>query len=61
MVLTYTHVIVMLLARTHGIDQTYGIDLDSCHRIGTPESHTNKKAKCCPYAEFLILEKICSN
>ena len=35
---------------TLGIDNTNGIDLDSWYRIGTPESHTYKRAECCRYA-----------
>ena len=45
MVLTYNHGIVMLLARTHGIemDSWYG-----------SESHMYKRAECCPYAGLLL-------
>ena len=40
----------MVLTWTHGIDKAHGVDLDSWYRINTPESHTYKKAECCPYA-----------
>ena len=38
---------------THGIDNTYGIHLDTLYSIGTPESHMYEMAECCPYAGFL--------
>ena len=44
----------MVWTWTHGIDNTHGIDLDSWYRIGTPESHTYKRAECCPYAGFFF-------
>ena len=34
------------------IDNTHDIDADSGYSIGTPESHTYKRAKCCQYALF---------
>ena len=43
----------MVLTKTHGIDNTHGIDLDSWYRIGTPESHTYMRAECYPYVGFL--------
>ena len=33
---------LMLKTWTHAIENTHGIDCDS-YRIGTPESHTNKR------------------
>ena len=41
---------IMVDTWTHGIANTNGIDLNSWYKIGTPESHTYKKAECCPYA-----------
>ena len=61
-VLTWTHGIdkdswyrqgLMVLTRTHGIDNTHSIDLDSWYRIGTLESHKYERAECCSFAEFL--------
>ena len=55
MVYTWTHGIdkgsgqrqgLMVWKRTHGIDKTDDIDLDSWYRVGTPESQTYKRAKC---------------
>ena len=43
----------MVKKRTHGVDNTHGIDLDSWYKTGTPESHMYKRAECCPYAGFL--------
>ena len=43
-----------VLTWTHGIDNTHGIDEDSWYIIGTPESHTYKRAECYPYAGFLF-------
>ena len=43
----------MAYTLTHGIDKdTKGIDFDLWYRIGAPESHTYKRAECCPYAHF---------
>ena len=36
-----------------GIDNTCGIDLNPWYQIGTPESHTYKRAECCLYAGFV--------
>ena len=59
MVQTWTHSIGKdswyghrLMVLTHGTDNTLGIDLHSWYRISTPESHTYKRAKCCPYKDF---------
>ena len=61
MVQTWTHGIVMdswyrqeLMVQTwtHGINETHGIDSDSCNSIGIPESHKYKRAEWCPYAGF---------
>ena len=45
----------MVWTRTHGIDNTYGIDSDSWYRIGNSESHTYERAECYPYAGFFSL------
>ena len=42
----------MVYTWTHGIDNTYGIEMDSWYRIATPESHRYKRADSCPYAGF---------
>ena len=42
----------MVWTRTHGIDNTHSIDLDSWYRIGTPESYMHERAECYPYARF---------
>ena len=46
---------LMVKIWTHGIDNTNGIDLDSWYNIGNPESHTYKRAECCPNADFFFL------
>ena len=38
----------MVLTKNHGIDS------DLWYSIGTPESHTYKRAECCPFAGFLV-------
>ena len=45
---------LMVYTWTYGIDNTHGIDLDSWYRIGTPESHTYKRAECYLYAGFFL-------
>ena len=40
----------MICIRTYGIDNTHGIDLNWWYSIHTSESHTYKRAECCPYA-----------
>ena len=40
---------------TDGIEYTHGIDSDSWYSIGTPESHTYKRAKGFPYTEFFVM------
>ena len=66
MVYTWTHGIdmdswywqrLMVWKKTNGIDNTHGVDVKSWHSISTPESHTNKRAKCCPYAGFFFIIK----
>ena len=58
MVLTKTHGIVLLGARTHGLDRNHGIDnthgicLESWYIIGAPESLTYTRVAGCPYAGF---------
>ena len=47
----------MVLTRTHGIDNTHDIELDSWYRIGTPDSHTYERAECYQYAGFFLLKK----
>ena len=44
----------MVLTRTHGIDNTHNIDLDSWYRNGTPESHTYERAEGYLYADFFL-------
>ena len=48
---------IMVQTWTQGIDNNNGFDLNSWYRIGTPESHTYKRAKCCPYAGFFYVHK----
>ena len=44
----------MVKTWTHGIDNTYGIDLDSWYRIGAPESHKYERAECCSCVGFFL-------
>ena len=46
----------MVLAKTHGVDNTHGIDLNSWYSIGTSELHTYERAKCYPYAGFFFVK-----
>ena len=46
---------LMVSIWTHGRYETHIIDSDSWYIIGTPESHTYKRAKCCPYAGFCVV------
>ena len=46
---------LMVWTQTYGIDNTHGIDLNSWYSIGTPESHTYKRAEFYPYAGFFFL------
>ena len=46
---------LMVQTWTHGIEYTHGIDSDSWYSVGTPESHTYKRAKGFPYAEFFVM------
>ena len=46
---------LMVSIWTHGRYETHIIDSDSWYIIGTPESHTYKRAKCCPYAGFFVV------
>ena len=43
---------LMVWTKTHGIDNTHVIGLDSCYRFGTPESRKYERAECYPYAGF---------
>ena len=65
LVYTWTHGIdmdswywqrLMVWKKTNGIDNTHGVDVNLWHSH-TPESHTNKRAKCCPYAGFFFIIK----
>ena len=47
---------LMVFAKTHGIDNTHGIDLNSWYNIGTPKSHTYERVECYPYAGFLFIK-----
>ena len=45
----------MVQTWTHGIDNIFGIDLDSWYRISTPESPTYERTECCMHAGFYCM------